>query len=138
MKALLPAGWAAPVGYANGIEAPAGRLVFVAGQVGWDAAQKFQSEDLAVQFEQALKNVLAVLAEGGGKPEHVCRITAYCCDKPAYLAARPKLGRIWRGLMGRHYPAMSMLFVADLLDSPGKIELEATAVIPQEEGNARP
>ena len=138
MKALLPAGWAAPVGYANGIEAPAGRLVFVAGQVGWDAAQKFQSEDLAVQFEQALKNVLAVLAESGGKPEHVCRITAYCCDKPAYLAARPKLGRIWRGLMGRHYPAMSMLFVADLLDSPGKIELEATAVIPQEEGNARP
>jgi enamine deaminase RidA (YjgF/YER057c/UK114 family) len=132
MKALLPAGWAPPVGYANGIEAPAGRLVFVAGQVGWDAAQKFQSEDLAVQFEQALKNVLAVLAEAGGKPEHVCRITAYCCDKPAYLAARPKLGRIWRGLMGRHYPAMSMLFVADLLDSPGKIELEATAVIPQE------
>jgi enamine deaminase RidA (YjgF/YER057c/UK114 family) len=130
MKALQPAGWAPPVGYANGIEAPAGRLVFVAGQVGWGAEQKFQSEDLAVQFEQALKNVLAVLAEAGGKPEHLCRITAYCCDKPAYLAARPKLGRIWRGLMGRHYPAMSMLFVADLLDSPGKIELEATAVIP--------
>ena len=104
--------------------------MFVAGQVGWDAAQKFQSEDLAPQFEQALKNVLAVLAEAGGKPEHICRITAYCCDKPAYLAARPKLGRIWRGLMGRHYPAMSMIFVADLLDSPGKIELEATAVIP--------
>ncbi len=132
MKALLPDGWAPPVGYANGIEAPAGRLVFLAGQVGWDAAQKFQSEDLAVQFEQALKNVLAVLGEAGGLPEHLCRITAYCCDKPAYLAARPKLGRIWRDLMGRHYPAMSMLFVADLLDSPGKIELEATAVIPPE------
>jgi enamine deaminase RidA (YjgF/YER057c/UK114 family) len=132
MRALLPAGWAPPVGYANGIEAGPGRLVFVAGQVGWDAAQKFQSKDLAVQFEQALKNVLAVLAESGGRPEHLCRITAYCCDKPAYLAARPKLGRIWRGLMGRHYPAMSMIFVADLLDSPGKIELEATAVIPPE------
>jgi len=132
MKTLLPAGWAPPVGYANGIEAPAGRLVFIAGQVGWDAAQKFQSEEIAPQFEQALKNVLAVLAESGGKPEHLCRLTAYCCDKPAYLAARPKLGRIWRGLMGRHYPVMSMIFVADLLDAPGKIELEATAVIPTE------
>jgi enamine deaminase RidA (YjgF/YER057c/UK114 family) len=130
MKTLLPAGWAPPVGYANGIEAPAGRLVFVAGQVGWDAAQKFQSDDLALQFEQALKNVLAVLAEAGGRAEHICRITAYCCDKPAYLAARAKLGRSWRGLMGSHYPAMSMIFVADLLDAPGKIELEATAVIP--------
>jgi len=130
LKTLLPAGWAPPVGYANGIEAPAGRLVFVAGQVGWDAAQKFQSEELAPQFEQALKNVLAVLAAAGGSPAHICRITAYCCDKPAYLAARPQLGRIWRELMGRHYPAMSMIFVADLLDAPGKIELEATAVIP--------
>ena len=133
MRALLPAGWAPPVGYANGIEAPAGRLVFVAGQVGWDAAQKFHSEQIAPQFEQALKNVLAVLAEAGGRAEHICRITAYCCDKPAYLAARPELGRIWRGLMGRHFPAMSMIFVADLLDSPGKIELEATAVIPTEQ-----
>ena len=132
MKTLLPAGWAPPVGYANGIEAPAGRLVFVAGQVGWDAQQKFQSEELAPQFEQALKNVLAVLAEAGGRPEHICRMTAYCCDKPAYLAARPRLGRIWRSLMGRHFPAMSMIFVSDLLDSPGKIELEATAVIPRE------
>jgi enamine deaminase RidA (YjgF/YER057c/UK114 family) len=132
MKTLLPAGWAPPVGYANGIEAGAGRLVFIAGQVGWDAAQKFQSEEIAPQFEQALKNVLAVLAEAGGKPGHLCRLTAYCCDKPAYLAARPKLGRIWRELMGRHYPVMSMIFVADLLDAPGKIELEATAVIPTE------
>ena len=132
MRSLLPAGWAPPLGYANGIEVPAGRLVFVAGQVGWDAAQKFHSEEIAPQFEQALKNVLAVLAEAGGRPAHICRITAYCCDKPAYLAARPALGRIWRGLMGRHYPAMSMIFVADLLDAPGKIELEATAVIPPE------
>jgi enamine deaminase RidA (YjgF/YER057c/UK114 family) len=119
------------VGYANGIEAR-GRVVFVAGQVGWDAQQAFRSEDLAPQFEQALKNVLAVLAEAGGRAEHICRMTAYCCDKPAYLAARPALGRIWRSLMGRHFPAMSMIFVADLLDAPGKIELEATAVIPEE------
>ncbi len=131
MRALLPQGWAPPVGYANGIEAR-GRIVFVAGQVGWDAQQKFHSEALAPQFEQALKNVLAVLAEAGGRAEHVCRMTAYCCDKPAYLAARPQLGRIWKSLMGRHYPAMSMIFVSDLLDHPGKIELEATAVIPED------
>jgi len=131
MRVLQPRGWANPVGYANGIEAR-GRIVFIAGQVGWDAAQKFHSEDLAPQFEQALANVLAVLAEAGGRAEHICRMTAYCCDKPAYLAARPALGRIWRSLMGRHFPAMSMIFVADLLDAPGKIELEATAVIPEE------
>ena len=130
MKVLLPHGWDAPVGYANGIAAGSGTLVFVAGQVGWDAQQKFASDDIAPQFEQALKNVLAVLAEAGGGPTHICRITAYCCDKPAYLAARRELGAIWRRLMGRHYPAMSMIFVADLLDSPGKIELEATAVVP--------
>jgi enamine deaminase RidA (YjgF/YER057c/UK114 family) len=130
MKVLLPHGWDAPVGYANGIAAGSGTLVFVAGQVGWDAQQKFASAEIAPQFEQALKNVLAVLAEAGGGPSHICRMTAYCCDKPAYLAARPELGAIWRRLMGRHYPAMSMIFVADLLDSPGKIELEATAVVP--------
>lgn len=130
MDVLLPAGWSPPIGYANGIAVPAGRIVFVAGQVGWDAQQTFHSEDIAPQFEQALKNILAVLAEAGGRAEHICRITAYCCDKPAYLAARPKLGKIWRALMGTHYPCMSMIFVSDLLDSPGKIELEATAVLP--------
>jgi len=130
MKVLLPEGWDAPIGYANGIAAEGGRLVFIAGQVGWDAKQKFATEALAPQFEQALRNVLAVLAEAGGRPEHICRITAFCCDKPAYLAARGELGAIWRRLMGKHYPAMSMIFVADLLDRPGKIELEATAVVP--------
>jgi enamine deaminase RidA (YjgF/YER057c/UK114 family) len=130
VKILQPRGWAPPVGYANGVSVPAGRIVFVAGQVGWDEGQVFRSEDLAPQFEQALANVLAVLAEAGGRPEHVCRMTAYCCDKKAYLAARPELGRIWRRHMGKHYPAMSLVFVSDLLDSPGKIELEATAVIP--------
>jgi enamine deaminase RidA (YjgF/YER057c/UK114 family) len=127
MKVLHPPGWAPAIGYANGIEAPAGRLVFVAGQVGWDAQQRFGSEELLPQFEQALANVLEVLAQAGGRPEHICRMTAYCCDKPAYLA-----GRTWRALMGKHFPAMSMIFVSDLLDSPGKIELEATAVIPEE------
>ena len=132
MKVLHPAVWKAPVGYANGVAA-SGTLVFVAGQVGWNADQVFESEALVPQFEQALRNVLAVLAEAGGGPEHICRMTAYCCDKPAYLAARRELGGIWKRLMGRHYPAMSMIFVSDLLDHPGKIELEATAVIPEEQ-----
>ena len=131
MQTLLPAGWKAPVGYANGVAVDAGRIVFVAGQVGWNAEQVFESDAIAPQFEQALSNILAVLAEAGGRPEHVTRITAFCIDRPGYLAARAELGAIWRRLMGRHYPAMSMIFVADLLDHPAKIELEATAVIPR-------
>lgn len=131
MKTLLPEGWAAPIGYANGIEVEAGRIVFVAGQVGWDAQQRFASEDLVPQFDQALVNILAVLALSGAGPQHICRMTAYCCDKPAYLAARRELGAIWKRRMGSHYPAMSMIFVADLLDHPAKIELEATAVLPR-------
>lgn len=129
-RTLLPPGWSPPIGYANGIAADAGRIVFVAGQVGWDAQQRFVRTDFVSQFDQALANVLEVLAQAGGRPEHVCRITAYCCDKPAYLAARPALGEVWRKRMGKHYPAMSMIFVADLLDHPAVIELEATAVIP--------
>jgi enamine deaminase RidA (YjgF/YER057c/UK114 family) len=130
MQVLLPPGWAAPIGYANGIAVPAGRIVFIAGQVGWNAQQQFESPDIVPQFEQALKNVLAVLAQAGGEARHICRMTAFCCDKPAYMAARRALGAIWREQMGKHFPAMSMIFVADLLDSPGKIELEATAVVP--------
>ena len=131
MQTLLPADWKPPIGYANGVAVEAGRIVFIAGQVGWNAQQVFESEELSPQFAQALANVLAVLAEAGGRPEHVCRITAYCCDKPAYLAARQQLGAVWRERMGRHYPAMSMIFVSDLLDHPAKIELEATAVLPR-------
>ena len=130
MAVLFPQGWAPPIGYANGIVVPAGRLVFIAGQVGWDEQQRFHSEELRPQFEQALKNVLTVLGLAGGAPSHICRMTAYCIDRPAYLAERAQLGAIWKRLMGSHYPAMSMIFVADLLDHPAKIELEATAVIP--------
>jgi enamine deaminase RidA (YjgF/YER057c/UK114 family) len=134
MQTLLPAGWMPPVGYVNGIAVPAGQIVFIAGQVGWDAEQRFHSDDLVPQFEQALANVLAVLAEAGGEPTHICRMTAYCIDRQAYLAGRAELGRIWRRLMGKHYPAMSLIFVADLLDHPAKVELEATAVIPASRG----
>lgn len=132
MSVLLPDGWAPPIGYANGIVVPSGQIIFIAGQVGWNEQQEFSSENLVPQFEQALKNVLAVLAEAGGRPHHICRITAFCIDRPTYLAGRAELGRIWQRLMGKHYPAMSMIFVADLLDHPAKIELEATAVIPTE------
>ena len=127
---LQPPGWLPPIGYANGISVAAGRIVFIAGQVGWDANQRFQSEQLVPQFEQALKNIIAILAEAGGKPNHICRMTAFCIDKPGYLAGRRELGRIWKSLVGSHFPAMSMIFVADLLDTPAKIELEATAAIP--------
>jgi enamine deaminase RidA (YjgF/YER057c/UK114 family) len=130
-RVLQPPGWASPIGYANGISVPAGRIVFVAGTVGWGADQKFPSEELVPQFEQALKNIVAILAEAGAKPAHICRMTAFCIDKPAYLAGRRELGRIWKSLIGSHFPAMSMIFVADLLDHPAKIELEATAVIPE-------
>jgi enamine deaminase RidA (YjgF/YER057c/UK114 family) len=130
IQILQPPGWLPPVGYANGVSAAAGRIVFIAGQVGWNANQRFQSDDLVPQFGQALENIIAILAEAGGKPSHICRLTAFCIDKPAYLAGRRELGRIWKSLMGDHYPAMSMIFVADLLDTPAKIELEATAVIP--------
>jgi enamine deaminase RidA (YjgF/YER057c/UK114 family) len=130
IQILQPPGWLPPVGYANGVSTAAGRIVFIAGQVGWNANQRFQSDDLVPQFGQALENIIVILAEAGGKPSHICRLTAFCIDKPAYLAGRRELGRIWKSLMGDHYPAMSMIFVADLLDTPAKIELEATAVIP--------
>jgi len=131
MNAILPEGWKRPIGYSNAIESGPGKLLFVAGQVGWTEEEVFESEEIAPQFEQALKNIIKIVTTAGGKPEHICRITAFCIDKPAYLKARPELGAIWRKLMGKHFPAMSMIFVADLLDTPGKIELEATAVIPE-------
>ncbi len=130
MQTLLPEGWAPPIGYANGIAVTPGRIVFIAGQVGWDAQQRFASDQIVPQFDQALRNLLAVLAEANGAPHHICRITAYCCDRNAYLAARRELGAVWRQHMGTHYPAMSMVFVSDLLDHPACIELEATAVVP--------
>ncbi len=131
MQILHPEGWAPAIGYSNGIKVADGELIFIAGQVGWNADQVFESEDLVPQFEQALKNILTVLASGGGKPHHICRITAYCTDKAEYLAVRRQLGKIWQQQMGKHFPAMSMIFVSDLLDHPGKIELEATAVVPK-------
>src|ERR1035437_576032 len=128
-EVILPDGWAKPIGYSDGVLAQEGRMLFIAGQVGWDNQQVFRSDELVPQFEQALKNVLAVLEKAGGKTTDICRMTCFCTNKEKYLASRKEIGKIWRTLMGNHYPAMSMIFVVDLLDAPGMIEIEATAVI---------
>jgi enamine deaminase RidA (YjgF/YER057c/UK114 family) len=127
---LLPEGWAKPIGYANGVAAR-GRLVFVAGQVGWNPATgQFETDDFAAQTEQTLKNVAAVLREAGAGPEHLVRMTWYITDKPAYLAARRDIGRAWREILGRVYPAMAVVVVSALIEDRAKIEIEATAVVP--------
>ena len=131
MKILHPAGWPRPKGYSNGIVA-AGRLVFVAGQVGWTAEGKFAAKDFPGQFRQSLENVLAVLAEAGAGPEHIVRMTWYLTDKREYLDSLPEVGAIYRELMGRHYPTMSVIEVSALLEDQAKIEIETTAVMPAE------
>jgi len=125
---LQPPGWARARGYANGIAAE-GRLVFVAGQIGWDADQRFASDDFAHQVRQALANVVAVLACAGAGPEHVVRMTWYVTSRDEYNAALAGIGAAWRELMGRHFPAMSVVVVAALLEPRAKVEIEATAVI---------
>ena len=127
---ITPKDWALPVGYSNGILAANGRTLYMAGQVGWDEQQVFHSAELVPQFEQALKNIIAIVSEAGGRPEDVCRMTCFCTDKATYVKTRKELGAIWKKHFNRHFPAMSMIFVTDLLDSPAMIEIEATAVIP--------
>ena len=131
MNTLQPPGWPAPKGYANGIAAR-GRLVFVAGQVGWNAAQQFESDDFVAQASQALANVAAVLREGGASPAHVVRMTWYVLDKREYLASLPALGEVYRAVMGRHYPAMTAVEVSALIEDGARVEIEATAVVPDD------
>jgi enamine deaminase RidA (YjgF/YER057c/UK114 family) len=120
-----------PRGYANGVIAPAGgRLLFVAGQIAWDERQRIVGEDFVEQFGRALANVLAVVAEAGGAPEHVARLTVYVTDKREYRSRTREIGERWRALMGRHYPAMALVEVKGLLEDGAKIEIEATAVLP--------
>lgn len=128
---ILPDGWVMPKGYSNGILAEKGRVLFMAGQVGWSAEEKFASDKLVPQFEQALKNIVAIVKKAGGKPSDVCKMTCFCKDRDQYLATRKDLGKIWKEIMGNHYPCMSMIFVVDLLDHPAVIEIEAMAVIPE-------
>jgi enamine deaminase RidA (YjgF/YER057c/UK114 family) len=128
---LQPEGWAKPSGYANGVAAR-GRLVFVAGQIGWNPQTcEIETDDFAAQTELALRNVIAVLREAGAGPEHVTRMTWYITDKAAYLAARRDVGRAWREVMGRHYPAMAAVVVSALVEDRARIEIEATAVVPE-------
>jgi enamine deaminase RidA (YjgF/YER057c/UK114 family) len=129
METLQPPGWPRPRGYANGIVAE-GRLVFVAGQIGWDEEQRFEA-GLAEQVRRTLANVLAVLAEAGGGPEHVARLTWYVTDREAYLRELEPIGAAYRELMGRHYPAMAVVVVAGLIEPEALVEIEATAVLPQ-------
>ena len=127
---LHPAGWAAPVGYAHGMAAT-GRLVVTAGQVGWDPATgAFASDDFAEQTAQALRNVVAVLAAAGAGPERLVRLTWYVTSREEYLAARREIGRAWREIVGRVYPAMAVVVVAGLVEERAKVEIEATAVVP--------
>lgn len=126
---ILPEGWVTPKGYSNGILATQGRTLYLAGQVGWSADEKFSSENLIPQFEQALKNIVSIVEKAGGKPTDICKMTCFCKDREQYLSSRKELGRIWKEIMGNHYPCMSMIFVVDLLDHPALIEIEATAVI---------
>jgi enamine deaminase RidA (YjgF/YER057c/UK114 family) len=129
MKLLNPPNWPRPKGYSNGIEAT-GRQIFVAGQIGWDETETFVSDDFAEQFEQVLKNTLAVLAEAGAGPEHIVRMTGYITDRQVYLDAGPKLGAIWKNLMGKNYPVMAFVVVAGLVEEKALIEIETTAVVP--------
>ena len=129
MKILQPAGWAQPKGYANGIAAR-GTVVSIAGQVGWNAQCEFESDDFAAQTRQALANIVAVLAEAGGRPEHIVRMTWYVIDRGEYLAAYKAIGVAYRELIGKHFPAMSAVQVAALIEDGAKLEIEATAVIP--------
>jgi enamine deaminase RidA (YjgF/YER057c/UK114 family) len=130
METLQPPGWPRPRGYANGIAAE-GRLVFVAGQIGWDETGAFPAQDMAGQVRQALRNVVAVLAEAGAGPEHVVRLTWYVTDREAYLADPAGIGQAYRDVMGRHFPAMAVVVVSALLERSAKVEIEATAVVPR-------
>ena len=126
---LQPEGWANPKGYANGIAAE-GRLVFIAGQIGWNPATcQLETNDFVAQTAQALKNVVAVLHEAGAEPRHLVRLTWYVTDKAAYLAHQKEIGRVYREVIGKHFPAMSVVVVAGLLEDRAKVEIEGTAVV---------
>ena len=129
MDFLQPPGWVKPRGYSNGVVAR-GRQVFIGGQIGWDGQCRFASADFVAQARQALANIVSVLAEAGGKPEHVVRLTWYVVDKREYVASYPELGKAYREVMGRHYPAMTAVQVAALVEDAARVEIEAEAVIP--------
>ena len=130
MKILQPPGWARAKGFSNGIAAK-GNLVFIAGQIGWTGECKWEARDFAGQFRQALQNILEVLKEANGKPEHIVRLTWYVLDKQEYLDALKGVGEAYRELMGRHYPTMAVVQVSGLVEDEARLEIEATAVVPE-------
>ena len=129
MKTLQPSGWAPAKGYANGVAAR-GTQIFVGGQIGWNAQQQFETDDFIAQCEQSLRNVLAVLHEGGAGAEHMVRMTWYILDREEYTARLGELGAAYRAVMGRNFPAMSCVQVAGLVEARAKVEIEVTAVLP--------
>jgi enamine deaminase RidA (YjgF/YER057c/UK114 family) len=132
MQILQPPGWSRPKGFSNGIAAR-GRLVFIAGQVGWTGQGQWKESSFAGQFRQAMENVLEVLGVAGGRPQHVVRLTWYVLDKKEYLASLTEVGAAYRELMGRHYPTMAVVQVSGLMEDQARLEIEATAVIPEEQ-----
>ena len=130
MDILQPSGWVRPKGYSNGI-ATTGRMVFVAGMVGWNAEERFETDAFVGQAAQALRNIVAVLAEAGAGPEHLVRLTWFVTDKREYLASGRELGAAYREIVGRHYPVMSVVEVKGLIEEGAKLEIEATAVVPE-------
>jgi enamine deaminase RidA (YjgF/YER057c/UK114 family) len=129
MEVLLPAGWPRPKGYANGVAA-SGRMVFIAGMIGWDEQGRFASDDFAAQARQALQNIVAVLKESGGEPQHIVRMTWYVTDKQEYLAAGKAIGQAFREIIGSYNAAMTAVQVTALIEDRAKVEIEATAVVP--------
>ena len=129
MQTLLPPGWPRPRGYANGVSAR-GRMIFVAGMIGWDAQGVFHTDDMAEQVRQALQNVVEVLAAGGGKPEHIVRMTWYVTNKQEYVAAYPEIGKAFRELIGSFNAAMTAVELNALVEDRAKVEIEVTAVVP--------
>jgi enamine deaminase RidA (YjgF/YER057c/UK114 family) len=129
MKVILPAGWPRPKGYANGVSVT-GRQVYIAGMIGWDAQGVFHTDDFAGQVQQALQNIVDVLREAGGQPEHIVRMTWYVTDKREYLAAGQEVGRAFREIIGSYNAAMTAVEVKALMEDRAKVEIEATAVIP--------
>lgn len=129
MRVIEPAGWPRPKGYAHAVAAT-GAMLFISGQVGWDENQTFVASDLAGQVRRALQNIAAILAAAGAKPEHVVRLTWYVVDKRDYLAGAKAIGAAYREVMGKHYPAMSVVEVAGLVEDRALVEIEATAVLP--------
>jgi enamine deaminase RidA (YjgF/YER057c/UK114 family) len=125
---VQPKHWAAPKGYANGIAAQ-GRQIFIAGQIGWNAQGQFESDDFVAQVEQALKNIVEVLAAAGCEPRHLVRLNWYVTDKVEYAARQGEIGTVYRRLIGRHFPAMTLVVVAGLLEPRAKVEIEGTAII---------